>query len=66
MPVIGFHGLRHTHASMLLASGVSIASVSRRLGHASIDITQKVYLHVVKELESKDTDAIMRSMATLL
>lgn len=66
VPVIGFHGLRHTHASMLLASGVSIASVSRRLGHASIDITQKVYLHIVKELESKDTDAIMRSMATLL
>lgn len=51
---------------MLLASGVSIASVSRRLGHASIDITQKVYLHIVKELESKDTDAIMRSMATLI
>lgn len=34
--VISIHGLRHTHASLLLFAGVSIASVARRLGHASI------------------------------
>lgn len=66
VPAIGFHGLRHTHASILLASGVTIASVSNRLGHGSMETTQKVYLHIVKELESKDTDVIMRSMATLI
>ena len=33
---ISIHGLRHTHASLLLFAGVSIASVARRLGHASI------------------------------
>lgn len=33
--VISIHGLRHTHASLLLFAGVSIASVARRLGHAS-------------------------------
>ena len=35
---ISIHGLRHTHASLLLFAGVSIASVARRLGHASICI----------------------------
>ena len=34
---ISIHGLRHTHASLLLFAGVSIASVARRLGHASIE-----------------------------
>ncbi len=38
---ISIHGLRHTHASLLLFAGVSIASVARRLGHASMTTTQK-------------------------
>ena len=41
IPVISVHGLRHTHASLLLFAGVSIASVARRLGHASMTTTQK-------------------------
>lgn len=41
---ISIHGLRHTHASLLLFAGVSIASVARRLGHASMTTTQKTYL----------------------
>ena len=39
VPVISIHGLRHTHASLLLFAGVSIASVARRLGHASMTTT---------------------------
>ena len=54
IPVISVHGLRHTHASLLLFAGVSIASVARRLGHASMTTTQKTYLHIIQELESKD------------
>ena len=41
VPVISIHGLRHTHASLLLFAGVSIASVARRLGHSSMNTTQK-------------------------
>ena len=41
IPIISIHGLRHTHASLLLFAGVSIASVARRLGHASMTTTQK-------------------------
>lgn len=65
IPVISVHGLRHTHASLLLFAGVSIASVARRLGHASMTTTQKTYIHIIQELENRDIDLIMRSMAGL-
>lgn len=65
IPVITIHGLRHTHASLLLFAGVSIASVSRRLGHSNITTTQKTYLHIIRELESKDIDIIMRTLSNL-
>ena len=62
---ISIHGLRHTHASLLLFAGVSIASVARRLGHASMTTTQKTYLHIIQELENKDVDLVMRSLSGL-
>lgn len=65
VPIISLHGLRHTHASLLLFAGVSIASVARRLGHASMNTTQKTYLHIIQELENKDVDIVMRSLAGL-
>lgn len=65
VPVISIHGLRHTHASLLLFAGVSIASVSRRLGHASMTTTQETYLHIIRELENQDVDIVMRSLAAL-
>ncbi|MCD1146607.1 site-specific integrase [Peptoniphilus sp. KCTC 25270] len=65
VPVISIHGLRHTHASLLMYAGVSIASVSRRLGHSSITTTQKVYMHVISELENQDTDLVMRYLSGL-
>lgn len=65
IPVISVHGLRHTHASLLLFAGVSIASVARRLGHSSMTTTQKTYLHIIQELENKDVDLVMRSLSSL-
>lgn len=65
IPVISVHGLRHTHASILLYAGVSIASVARRLGHASMTTTQKTYIHVIQELENQDIDLVMRSLSNL-
>ena len=65
LPIISIHGLRHTHASLLLFAGVSIASVARRLGHASMTTTQKTYLHIIQELENRDIDLVMRSLAGL-
>lgn len=65
IPEISYHGLRHTHASVLLYAGVSVASISKRLGHADIATTQKVYLHIIKEMDSFDTDVIMKTMSLL-
>ena len=62
---ISIHGLRHTHASFLLFAGVSIASVARRLGHASMTTTQKTYLHIIQELENKDVYLVMRTLSGL-
>ena len=66
IPVISVHGLRHTHASLLLFAGVSIASVAKRLGHASMNTTQKTYLHIIQELENQDVDLVMRSISSLI
>lgn len=65
VPVIAVHGLRHTHASILLYEGVSVASVARRLGHSNMSTTQKVYLHVITELENKDNNLIMGALCSL-
>lgn len=65
IPIITVHGLRHTHASILLYEGATIASVARRLGHSSMATTQKVYLHVIAELENKDNNIIMGAMSGL-
>ncbi len=48
-----FHDLRHTHASHLIAAGHSIKAVSRRLGHADITITLKVYAHLMPNDDEK-------------
>lgn len=66
IPIITVHGLRHTHASLLLFAGVSIASVARRLGHSSMTTTQNTYLHIIKELENQDNDKIVRHLSVLL
>ncbi|KGI00278.1 site-specific integrase [Oenococcus oeni] len=53
---VTIHGLRHTHASLLLANGVSMQYVSKRLGHANLMITEKVYSHLL-ESKRKEDDA---------
>lgn len=63
--IISVHGLRHTHASLLLYAGVSTASVAKRLGHADMTTTQSTYLHIIEELENQDNGKIMRHLAAL-
>jgi len=62
IPVIAIHSLRHTHASLLIYAGVSIASVAKRLGHANTTTTQETYLHIVKELENQDNDKVLEHL----
>lgn len=66
VPIISVHCLRHTHASLLIFAGVSIASIAKRLGHSSVSTTQETYLHIIKELESQDNDKIMNHLSMLI
>jgi integrase len=48
-----FHSLRHTHASQLIAAGVDIITVSRRLGHSKPSITLDVYGHLFPSTDAR-------------
>ena len=58
MPEVTFHGLRHTHASQLIARGVDIVTISKRLGHAKPSVTLAVYAHMFTSDDSKAAAAI--------
>lgn len=55
-----FHELRHTHTSLLLEQGVSIDTISRRLGHENSRITREIYLHVTEKLKERDNEQLAR------
>jgi integrase len=57
-PQITFHALRHCHASMLIAAGVDLATIAKRLGHASPKITLQTYAHMMTADDSRAADAI--------
>ena len=46
IPDVTLHSLRHAHASQLIASGMDVLTISRRLGHGSPVITLKTYGHM--------------------
>jgi integrase len=60
LPVIRFHDLRHTHATLLLAAGENIKVVSERLGHASVNITLQVYAHVLPGMQKRAADTMQK------
>ena len=49
LPVINFHAIRHTNATLLVSQNVDIAAISARLGHASITTTFKYYVHPLQK-----------------
>jgi integrase len=65
MPEVTFQALRHTHASQLIDAGVDIVTISKRLGHASPNITLKVYAHLFRKDDSKPSDAIDAALEAL-
>lgn len=54
---ITFHGLRHTHASLMLESGVDLKVTSSRLGHSTIGITADLYTHVASAQDRRAAEA---------
>ncbi len=55
---ISFHGLRHTHATILISSGENIKVVSERLGHTDIRMTLNTYTHVMENMRSKTANLL--------
>lgn len=54
LPVITFHGLRHTHASILYDVGASSHEISKRLRHSRVSTTDDIYIHLTDD-KKKDT-----------
>lgn len=64
LPRVTFHALRHTHASALIAAGVDVVAISRRLGHSSPVVTLRIYAHLFNKDDSAAAAAIEAAMRT--
>lgn len=53
IPVISFHDLRHTHATLLLKAGVNPKVVAERLGHTTVSMTLDTYSHVLPDMQQE-------------
>ncbi len=62
---VTFHALRHTHASQLIDANIDIVTISKRLGHASPNITLQVYAHLFQKRDDKAAAAINAALAGL-
>ena len=58
-----FHSLRHTHATMLIESGVSPKAVQKRLGHDRITTTLQTYVHNTEDMEQSAVDVFESAVA---
>jgi integrase len=64
LPSVKFHALRHSHASALIASGLDVLTVSRRLGHGSPVVTLNTYAHLFAKTDEKAAEAIEAALRT--
>ncbi|MGG4552560.1 tyrosine-type recombinase/integrase [Paenibacillus humicus] len=66
LPQIPIHGLRHTHAVIMLEAGADLKYVQTRLGHGSIQITSDVYTHVSKKIEARNMDKYEEKISSIM
>lgn len=58
LPYITLHSLRHTNATLMIASGVPITTVSKRLGHADTTTTGKIYAHAIRSADEAAAETL--------
>ncbi len=58
LPTIGVHGLRHSAATFLIASGINPRVVQQRLGHAHVSVTLGLYTHVLPAHDRAASEAL--------
>jgi integrase len=63
LPHVVWHDLRHTVATMMLASGVPLQLVSKILGHASVQITADLYNYIPPEATREAAEALERVLS---
>ncbi len=66
LPKVTFHALRHTHASQLIANGLDVVTVSRRLGHGNPTVTLNVYSHLFGNTDERAVAIIEAAMSAVL
>lgn len=55
---MGFHSLRHTHATLLLERGAPIKDIQAKLGHARASITIDTYSHLTEKMQDETVDIL--------
>ena len=66
LPPVTMHALRHTHASQLIASGMDVLTISRRLGHGSPTITLSVYGHLFSNSDDRAAQVVEAAFGKVL
>lgn len=60
-----FHSLRHSHVALLLANGIDLYAISKRLGHSNISITANTYAYLIDEYQSKTDKQIITALSRI-
>lgn len=58
LPPITIHSLRHTNATLLIADGVDVRTVSKRLGHSQMSTTMNIYAHAIRSADEMAAEVI--------
>lgn len=58
LPPIHLHSLRHTNATLLIASGADLRTVSKRLGHSNMTTTSNIYTHAIKSADERAAELL--------
>jgi integrase len=66
LPKVTLHALRHTHVSQLIASGLDVVTVSRRIGHSNPTVTLAVYAHLFGNTDERAADVVETALADVL
>ena len=66
LPRVTLHALRHTHVSQLIASGLDVVTVSRRIGHSKPSVTLNVYAHLFGDTDERAATVIEAALSVAL
>lgn len=60
-----FHSLRHSHVALLLANGIDLYPISKRLGHSNTTTTSEIYAYLIDEYKNRSDQQILNALANI-